>query len=165
MTSEDGSTYWLYRLWGASRTLLYIGISTDVDHRVKQHREKFWGHRIRNVEKEVVGSSLSDALSRERLAIRSESPRFNQNHNANAAPIDRSREYELRQRKVPPRDPKLASLQEASSYLGVCQRTVRRRISDGSLPGYRVGTRVIRVAWADLEALPRQIPTVQRRIP
>lgn len=163
--TPDVDAYWLYRLWGAGRILLYIGISTDVDRRVKQHRTAFWGHRIRNVEKELVGSSMGEALRRERSAIHAEKPRFNQNHNVDAPPVDRAREYELHQRKAPARDPKLASLQEAAAYLSVNPRTIRRRIADGTLTGYRLGPRSIRVSWADLEALPRQIPTVERRVP
>lgn len=46
-----------------------------------------------------------------------------------------------------------------AKYLGVSTKTVRRRIADGSLTGYRVGPHLIRLDAAEVEGLLRPIPT------
>jgi len=43
---------------------------------------------------------------------------------------------------------------------GQSVRTMRRRITEGSLPAYRFGPRQIRVKLDGLHALGRRIPTV-----
>lgn len=48
---------------------------------------------------------------------------------------------------------RLASLAGAADYAAVNPRTIRRRIADGSLTGYRVGPRIIRVDLDELDAL------------
>ena len=50
-------------------------------------------------------------------------------------------------------------LSEAADWYGVSERTLRRRIADGSLPAYRVGPRSIRVAAEDVAALATRITT------
>lgn len=58
--------------------------------------------------------------------------------------------------------PKLLSLAEAAELFGISARTLRRRISDGTVRGYRLG-RLIRVDMNDLlENLVEEIPTVRR---
>lgn len=58
--------------------------------------------------------------------------------------------------------PKLVSLAEAAEQFGISVKTLRRRISDGTVRGYRVG-RLIRVDMNDLlENLVVEIPTVRR---
>jgi len=54
---------------------------------------------------------------------------------------------------------RLVSISQAAEYLGVNERTIRRRISDGQLTGYRVGKRLIRVDISELESLLKPIPT------
>ena len=58
-------------------------------------------------------------------------------------------------------EPALVSLSVAAESLGVSVKTIRRRISDGTVRGYRVG-RLIRV---DMDALPKslgvEIPTMR----
>ncbi len=56
--------------------------------------------------------------------------------------------------------PTYLSLEAAADVTGLSVRTVRRRISDGSLPAYRFGPRKIRVRLEDLHALGRRVPTV-----
>lgn len=46
----------------------------------------------------------------------------------------------------------LITLKEAADRLGVCRKTVYRRIKDGSLPVVKLSTRNFRIATADLEA-------------
>lgn len=54
--------------------------------------------------------------------------------------------------------PKLVSLAEAAEQFGISVKTIRRRISDGTVRGYRVG-RLIRVDMNDLlENLVKEIP-------
>lgn len=52
------------------------------------------------------------------------------------------------------------SLQEAADYLGVCTKTLRRRIAEGALPAFRVG-RVIRLRRRDVETLLVPVPNVR----
>lgn len=51
-------------------------------------------------------------------------------------------------------------LPSAAEYAGTCTKTLRRRIADGSLPGYRLGSRTIVVDLDDVDALFERIPTV-----
>lgn len=52
----------------------------------------------------------------------------------------------------------LISMSTAAELLGCSTKTIRRRIADGSLTGYRVGPRNLRVDQAEVEALARPIP-------
>jgi excisionase family DNA binding protein len=55
--------------------------------------------------------------------------------------------------------PTYLSLDEAAEMLSVSVKTLRRRISEGSLPGYRCGRRHIRVRLDELESTIRRIPS------
>lgn len=59
-----------------------------------------------------------------------------------------------------PRKRRLASIQTGADYADVSTKTIRRRISDGTLTGYRMGPRLIRVDLNELDDLLRPIPTV-----
>ena len=60
-----------------------------------------------------------------------------------------------------PQDSVLVSLAVAAENLGVSVKTLRRRISDGTVHGYRVG-RLIRVDLDEVrKALVVEIPTVR----
>lgn len=50
-------------------------------------------------------------------------------------------------------DRKFITLLEAAGVIGVSAATIRRRIADGTLVGYRFGPRALRVKPADVEAL------------
>lgn len=54
---------------------------------------------------------------------------------------------------------RLASIESAAEYAECSAKTIRRRISDGSLTGYRMGKRLIRVDLNELDAMLRPIPT------
>jgi len=54
---------------------------------------------------------------------------------------------------------RLVSINQAAEYADICTKTVRRRISDGSLTGFRMGSRIIRVDLNELDELLRPIPT------
>jgi excisionase family DNA binding protein len=47
-------------------------------------------------------------------------------------------------------EPECLSLREASRFLGVCVRTVRREIERGRLPAFRVGCRSLRIRMSEL---------------
>lgn len=54
---------------------------------------------------------------------------------------------------------RLVSIAVAAEQCGVNPKTIRRRIADGSLAGYRMGKRLIRVDLDELDQLLRPIPT------
>ena len=45
------------------------------------------------------------------------------------------------------------TISEAAAYLGVSDKTIRRRIADGTLPAFRVGGGTIRILAKDVEAM------------
>lgn len=53
----------------------------------------------------------------------------------------------------------LVSLAEASKLFDVSPKTLRRRIADGSLTGYRLGPRLIKVDLEEVDAILRVIPS------
>jgi excisionase family DNA binding protein len=57
---------------------------------------------------------------------------------------------------TPPRDWKTPN--QAAAYAGVCVKTIRRRILDGSLPAHRFGPQLLRIDRADLDRLFRPVP-------
>lgn len=54
-----------------------------------------------------------------------------------------------------------ASLTDAAEYLDCNERTLRRRIADGTVRGYRLG-KLVRVDLDELDALLTPIPTQHR---
>lgn len=56
--------------------------------------------------------------------------------------------------------PRYTSIQVAADYADVSVKTIRRWISRGTLTGYRIGPKLIRVDLNELDALLRPIPTV-----
>ena len=67
------------------------------------------------------------------------------------APLDQPRKHDL------------ATIKEAADYLRETDRSVRRRISEGQLRAFKVGTKRVVIAWADVEALLVPITTVGAR--
>lgn len=53
-----------------------------------------------------------------------------------------------------------ATIAHGADYTGFAEKTIRRRITDGSLTGYRFGKRSIRIDLNQLDELMRPIPTV-----
>jgi excisionase family DNA binding protein len=58
--------------------------------------------------------------------------------------------------------PTYLSLEQAAEITDQSVKTIRRRISDGSLPAYRFGPRHIRVKLEDLQALAHRIPAARK---
>src|SRR3954470_15119086 len=55
--------------------------------------------------------------------------------------------------------PRYGSPSEVAARLGVSTKTVRRQLDSGTLPGYRVGRRIL-VAFRDADQLVRRSPTM-----
>ena len=56
--------------------------------------------------------------------------------------------------------PIYVSVDEAAAVMSVSAKTIRRRISDGTIPAYHCGNRPIRIKLDDLEAALERIPAV-----
>jgi excisionase family DNA binding protein len=56
---------------------------------------------------------------------------------------------------------KYETLAEAGARAGVSPRTLRRRIADGDLTGYRFGPRLLRVDAAEVDALLQAMPNAR----
>jgi excisionase family DNA binding protein len=54
--------------------------------------------------------------------------------------------------------PVYLSIEEAAEVMSLSTKTIRRRISDGSIPAYRCGRRNIRIRLDELEAAFRKVP-------
>ena len=57
--------------------------------------------------------------------------------------------------------PVYLSLEEAAEVMSLSTRTIRRRISDGTIPAYQCGRRPIRIRLDDLEDALRRIPSAR----
>lgn len=57
--------------------------------------------------------------------------------------------------------PVYVSLEEAAQMMSLSIRTIRRRISDGTIPAYQCGRRPIRIRLDELEAALRRIPSAR----
>ena len=59
------------------------------------------------------------------------------------------------------RGKRLASIDDAAEYGDVSTKTIRRRIADGTITGYRFGPRLLRVDLDEIDSrLLQPIPTV-----
>ena len=58
----------------------------------------------------------------------------------------------------------LLTIEGAADMLAVHPRTIRRYISSGDLPAYRIGSRLTRVRASDVDALLVPIPIVGGRL-
>lgn len=56
----------------------------------------------------------------------------------------------------------LVAIDAAAEYLAVSTKTIRRRIADGTITGYRVGSRLLRVDIDELESIIRPVPAAER---
>lgn len=57
--------------------------------------------------------------------------------------------------------PTYLSLEQAARITDQSVKTIRRRVSDGTLPAYKFGPRSIRIRLEDLEAAARRIPSAR----
>lgn len=56
---------------------------------------------------------------------------------------------------------RLVSLEDAADYAACSTKTIRRRISDGALTGYRLGPRLLRVDLNELDEILRPVPSAR----
>jgi excisionase family DNA binding protein len=61
-------------------------------------------------------------------------------------------------RKLSPAPPReLITVSEFAEACGVSPKTIRRRIADGSVPAYRVGSTTLRLDRRDVDLLARRV--------
>ena len=63
---------------------------------------------------------------------------------------------------IPGTDPgrrRLARLADAAAYANCSAQTIRRRVADGTLTGYTLGPRILRVDLNELDAVLGVVPT------
>lgn len=58
-----------------------------------------------------------------------------------------------------PKRKRLVDLNEAAAYASCCRETIRRRIADGTLHGYRLGSRMLRVNLDEIDAAFTLVPS------
>lgn len=58
-----------------------------------------------------------------------------------------------------PKRKRLVGLNEAAVYASCCRETIRRRIADGTLHGYRLGRRMLRVDLDEIDAAFTLVPS------
>lgn len=49
--------------------------------------------------------------------------------------------------------PELITVESAAHLAGVSKNTIWNLIRGGKLPAYRIGSRIVRIKWADIQAL------------
>lgn len=54
---------------------------------------------------------------------------------------------------------RFASIRDAAAYSGLSEKTLRRYVSAGTLRGYRLGKRLMRVDLTEVDQLLRPFPT------
>ena len=137
----------VYRIYGERSASIYIGLTDDLDRRLRDHAEKAWWPEVRRIETAEY-AVRAEAADVEAAAIRAEAPKYNRAMNGDRAP---------KRLRVPTASAtgkrQLVSIQQAAEYLGVCPRTIRRYIAESRLSAYRAGPRLIRVDQADLDSM------------
>lgn len=80
MTGKPEQTA-LYRIWGESDLLLYIGVSNDFGTRWKQHaKHQPWWDEMRRLTADELFDDRDDAEDAEKAAIKAEKPKYNKRH-------------------------------------------------------------------------------------
>ena len=59
------------------------------------------------------------------------------------------------------RTPDWITITQASRRLGICEKTCRRWIADGTLVGFRIGPRMIRLRADQVDAIARPVPNAR----
>lgn len=162
----------LYRMTDYNGTVLYVGITADIQQRVNQHSEKSWFSKVAAVECTEY-PTRDEAVAAETDLIKRLRPRHNRIHNGGRyreptrlPPILRYEGGPLAAPEPPASPPRSSTkrfdasnsrrryvrIAEAAEYLGVTDRTVRQMIADGRLTGYRSGKRLVRLDLNEIDA-------------
>lgn len=107
---SNATEMWLYRCWDANDVLLYVGISTGVFGRMAGHqRDSSWANQLVKITVERL-PSLEAAREAERIAIKTELPRFNKTHGDRLVRLKESLIRERESLDLPPEDGRLHKL-------------------------------------------------------
>jgi predicted GIY-YIG superfamily endonuclease len=92
----------LYRLRAANGDLLYVGITRDWPARMVQHqRDKGWFDEVRITETVHIDGTRAQIEAIERAVIKTESPRFNKQHNTPAPAPEKRVKLGARAERLP----------------------------------------------------------------
>ena len=58
-------------------------------------------------------------------------------------------------------EPRWATIAAAAAYLAVNERTIRRWITDGTIPGKRIGRKLVRIDLNELDRLGRPLQYIE----
>lgn len=133
--SKDKQT--LYRHFGADGELLYVGVTSRIPSRIKDHsKQSHWWLNISRIELEHFDSREA-VLEAERAAIINEKPKHNIHH-ARGSVVEMQSRTEIAKETIVARIVTLRPLykvSEVSEVLGIGAGLVRRAIEFGDL-GY-----------------------------
>lgn len=126
-------SYRLYRHYSAENELLYIGVSSRIPQRNREHEKLSpWWYEIARIEIEPFPDRKS-LLEAERLAIQAEQPRFNIQHNKVSV---NKHSLEVAQNEITYRIVTLRPLyreDQVKDVLGLSGRVIKREIDEGRL--------------------------------
>ena len=145
---------YLYQCHSHSDQIIYVGITSNLNMRMRQHSEKAWFREVAWVESKEFDSREA-AATEEAALIRELQPRYNKAHNPAARKYQKPKVTVSRS----PQRPKLVPISEAAEAVSVSTRTIRRWISRGALTGHRVGPKLLRVNLDEVYGMSREIPT------
>ena len=155
----------LYRVYGETDLLLYIGISNNFGRRWREHAKKqpWWGEKRRLTVDEWF-PFRSDAEAAEAAAIRAERPKYNKTHNVQRPAKRRSAEYLSIAASAEPPTP-LATSAEVAVYLEMSEWKLATLRRQGSGPPCRILGRSPRYNWKDVEEWLAGHPDGDRHLP
>jgi excisionase family DNA binding protein len=164
----------VYQLYNERQDVLYVGITTDVAARLKQHADKPWWSSVASVgcreydSRELAADAETDLIRKLRPRHnRSQNPSHYSPEKAKLPPIyslDGSPVVVPAEKNPTPRRVetkrfdafntrrRYVTMAEAADYLAVTTRTVRQMVADGRLTGYRSGSRLVRLDLNEIDA-------------
>jgi predicted GIY-YIG superfamily endonuclease len=89
--------FFVYRLLSKTGEIVYIGITMDLNVRIRRHRKKL---KFKSVEFSFARRTLKEALEIEKAEIRKHKPKYNKNGYGVSAKIRRL--YQMKTKASPP---------------------------------------------------------------
>lgn len=109
--------YWLYRYFDDQWSLIYIGITRNMQPRWNGHKVDYWRKYVHHIKADESFPTRAEARDIERKAIRAEQPMFNGTH-ITAATAVRALEYvEARGDNVLPCQRRLLKVVRGTGYI------------------------------------------------